>query len=83
MIEIDLGSRHCIRVDGDVAGNVAASSWCAGDPDSDRHASVARVRLHKYAQRLSVVGTPSAGGTAQKTRSAVICSSFAVAAAIL
>ena len=30
--------------------------WCAGDLGSDRRASVARDRLHGYAQRLSVVG---------------------------
>src|SRR6516165_3329290 len=40
--------------------------WCADDPGSDRRASVARDRLHGYAQRLSVVGTPSAGGAAQR-----------------
>ncbi len=41
--------------------------WCADDPGSDRRPSVARDRLHGYAQRLSVAGTPSAGGAAQRS----------------
>jgi len=45
--------------------------WCVNDLGSDGRASVARDGLHGYAQRLSIVGTPSAGGAALKTRSVV------------
>lgn len=39
--------------------------WYADDPGSDGLASVAGDRLHGHAPRLSVAGTPSAGGAAQ------------------
>lgn len=43
--------------------------WYADDPGSDGRASVARDRVHGHSPRLSVVGTPGAGGAAQGPRS--------------
>ena len=68
IIEIDLGSGHRIRVDGDVDGDAlrrVLDALVRDDPGSDGRASVARDRLHGHAPGFSVVGTPSAGGAAQ------------------
>ncbi len=69
IIEIDPDSGHRIRVDGEVDGDAPRrvfDALVADDPGSDRRASVARDRLHRYAQRLCVVGTPGAGGAVQR-----------------